>query len=856
MKLFTSTRFIPLVAAIATFTCGNFANAQMPQCLGSGGFVYIQNGNNIYNFDPTLPASATNPTINTIVLPGGSGGLAVSRNINSTTAPSPTFYTTVNNNYYYYDGAAWINTGHSVGNAAAVNIGAGGGFLYNLVGGSGQVYKYDGTGPGTLLTTVAGFNGGGPYDLVGDCAGNWYIINPNTSSGQYLRKYSPTGVLLQTYTLTNAPNSSAGGGFAIVGSTVFYHNNTTFQVGTIVGNNITFTAQTSPNPSGADYGSCELGATNSITASIDTGYYCGTGPGVPVTAFGQGPFVWTVLSGPATVTNVNATTVSISAPSGISRIELRGQDTTTVTSTLCPNSSTRDTVVLIVPSGVADAGVSDTIFGCALYVDTLQGSFNGFPSYLNFNYSWAPATSILSGGNTLTPIAIPSGPTRYYLTVSTSPAQGGCTFTDSVDKAVKDVSVTADFNFDVRYGCGTDTVDFTNASFDNKFNYWNFGDNSPGDTARNPIHRYNRQAIFNAYLLVTNGICRDSITKPVDLLHPLDAEFTVSEDSVCAQLPITFTSTSITTTRLGIDPTYLWIYDDGNTDTGAVVTHTFLNSGVYNVKLVVKDFVPCTDTQNMIIVVDSTPYVRFSLSDSVLCEGQAVRFVADYLNIGNRGIQWDFGDGLVEDGPDVILHPYDTAGQYIVKLTSFYRVCPDIFTTDTITINTFPSINLGPDTVLCPYGQPIVLADLNGGVANPLASYTWNTGDTTGYIIARDQGVYSATITLNGCSSTDTINVLKDCYLDIPNAFTPNGDGDNDYFIPRQLLSRSVTSFTMSVFNRWGQKVFESKNLDGRGWDGKFNGAMQPAGVYIYTVEVGFRNSTGEKYTGNVTLLR
>ncbi len=106
-----------------------------------------------------------------------------------------------------------------------------------------------------------------------------------------------------------------------------------------------------------------------------------------------------------------------------------------------------------------------------------------------------------------------------------------------------------------------------------------------------------------------------------------------------------------------------------------------------------------------------------------------------------------------------------------------------------------------------------------------------------------------------GCSTTESIEVKKDCFVDIPNVFTPNGDGVNDYFFPRKLLSEGVKSFSMQVFSRWGEKVFETDRVDGRGWDGKGAGREQPAGVYVYIVELVFDGGRREQYEGNVTLI-
>jgi gliding motility-associated-like protein len=98
--------------------------------------------------------------------------------------------------------------------------------------------------------------------------------------------------------------------------------------------------------------------------------------------------------------------------------------------------------------------------------------------------------------------------------------------------------------------------------------------------------------------------------------------------------------------------------------------------------------------------------------------------------------------------------------------------------------------------------------------------------------------------------------VANDCYINIPNAFSPDGDGSADYFLPRQALSKGVAKFNMNIYNRWGQLLFTSNSISGRGWDGKYNNEPQDLGVYVYLVDVTFIDGTSEKYQGNLTLLR
>ena len=92
------------------------------------------------------------------------------------------------------------------------------------------------------------------------------------------------------------------------------------------------------------------------------------------------------------------------------------------------------------------------------------------------------------------------------------------------------------------------------------------------------------------------------------------------------------------------------------------------------------------------------------------------------------------------------------------------------------------------------------------------------------------------------------------CRFYVPSAFTPNGDGNNDVFLPKYLCL--FTSYQLKVYNRWGQLVFASTN-PADGWDGRMGGSPQPPGVYVW--EMAFRdNLTGKllRKNGTVILIR
>lgn len=106
-------------------------------------------------------------------------------------------------------------------------------------------------------------------------------------------------------------------------------------------------------------------------------------------------------------------------------------------------------------------------------------------------------------------------------------------------------------------------------------------------------------------------------------------------------------------------------------------------------------------------------------------------------------------------------------------------------------------------------------------------SYLWQDGSTQNHYTVKTPGTYTVTVT-NACgANTQSITVAaKDCQVYFPTAFTPNGDGKNDFF--KILTSYIFEEYVLTVYNRWGQKVFET-NDSSKGWDGRFNDKLQPS---------------------------
>ena len=244
-----------------------------------------------------------------------------------------------------------------------------------------------------------------------------------------------------------------------------------------------------------------------------------------------------------------------------------------------------------------------------------------------------------------------------------------------------------------------------------------------------------------------------------------------------------------------------------------------------------------------------------SITDTVICLGNHITLTGLFASIGNTGVTWTLGNGDSIKDVNPLKFGYTTTGTFTVTAEALYRVCPNPWISRTVTVIPAPTMSLGGDTAICKGGVALVLKD-EINAPNPAARWLWRTGATSSAIAVTEAGVYSATVTVNGCSNSGTVKVSNDCYMNVPNVFTPNGDGINDYFYPRQLLTRGLISFKMEIYNRWGNLIFETNSLDGSGWDGKLNNMDQPVGVYVYMIDATFKDGQKEHHQGNVTLLR
>ncbi|NCX95154.1 MAG: PKD domain-containing protein, partial [Chitinophagia bacterium] len=403
-----------------------------------------------------------------------------------------------------------------------------------------------------------------------------------------------------------------------------------------------------------------------------------------------------------------------------------------------------------------------------------------------------------------------------------------------------------------RLGCKADTVIFTNSSraVGRLWYLWYFGDGRT-DTSTNPVHIYTAQNNYHVTLIITNHHCIDSATTDLNLVHPIKAIFNPLDTLICQGSSVKFRNSSI-----GSLLSYKWDLGDGSAPTTTVnPTHIYSNTGKYKVQLIATNGIPCDDTATTYVQVDSSTQMSIHITDTVICKGTYITLSSKYTNIGFLHNVWDLGNGDSVIDVNPYTYGYFVPGLYNVSNTARYRVCPPVTVTRKVNVIDAPDLDLGPDKTICPGNEVIALSDTKNATT-PGAHWRWNTGTTASSIQVTAPGTYYATVEINNCTATDSVHIRQDCYMTLPNIFSPNHDGVNDYLYPRSLISKGLVKFSMRIFNRWGQLIFETTNIDGKGWDGRFNGELQPQGVYMYVIEGTFRDGTTEHHNGNVTLVR
>ncbi|WP_046578204.1 T9SS C-terminal target domain-containing protein [Spirosoma radiotolerans] len=291
------------------------------------------------------------------------------------------------------------------------------------------------------------------------------------------------------------------------------------------------------------------------------------------------------------------------------------------------------------------------------------------------------------------------------------------------------------------------------------------------------------------------------------------------KDALCS---IPNSGTITLTVAGGTAATYAW-RDQNNNVVSTTAVFGQASPGLYTVQVV--DINGCKALSDSIKVgLDSTGFARLG-PDTLKCNGLAVSLAPRTGDIPGNVYQWSNGATT----PSIsVTEP----GTYSLVLRNTQSGCVG---RSSVHVDNRPPPNFSytQQAALCEGDQGTTILSANGATG---LKYLWVTrSDTTKTITVQRAGDYPIQVTDPlGCTATGVARVLNLCEprVNVPDAFTPNGDGTNDLL---QVFTAYITDYEFRIYNRWGEVIFASNNPEQK-WDGTYRGSIYPAMIYPYVV--------------------
>ena len=274
---------------------------------------------------------------------------------------------------------------------------------------------------------------------------------------------------------------------------------------------------------------------------------------------------------------------------------------------------------------------------------------------------------------------------------------------------------------------------------------------------------------------------------------------------------------------------------------------------------------PATATST--ITVNPLPIVQFSVDDPSGCDEHTAVFTDMSIPAAQQWL-WNFGDansGANSATQSIANHTFSGPGVFDISLQVITAAgcIGDTMFPQFVEVYPLPQANFSVDpTITNLLDATFHFTDLSSGSVN---SWDWTFGDGAQDNVMNpvhnytDTGTFVITlivITDDNCSDfvRQSVEVEPDFMFYIPNTFTPNEDGKNDFFRPYGEGVQWET-LVMTIYNRWGEQIFFTASIDNP-WDGSYLGAQVESAVYVYTITIVDANYDSHTYHGNVNLVR
>jgi len=422
-------------------------------------------------------------------------------------------------------------------------------------------------------------------------------------------------------------------------------------------------------------------------------------------------------------------------------------------------------------------------------------------------------------------------------------------------------------------GCVPLTVAFTDTVGNAQTYIWNFGDGSPDETTTTASnsHQYTAVGTYTVRLIAVdlttcNGRDTSYIRIRVGNIEA-DLDFTPVKLPPCTAFNYRFDNLSSTLPGYPFKPTsFVWNFGDGTPSVVAgpgPVNHAFAGPGTYNVRLFLQDTTYCNAPDLLVIPLSVAENVKAGFTTAAR---GCIPYQPVFTNtsLAAQTYLWNFGDGNTSTAA-APAYTYTTPGTYTVTLIASNSNTCNLSDTVRFFIQVLdaPLTNFSFTPVAVQPNTPHTFTNLASADA---VRFKWVFGDGDSLLTTsrapvthqyRSSGTFAACLTAYNsldCPRTICRNVQANVIpaVDLPTAFTPLS-GDINAVL--KVKGFGISKLKWEIWNRWGQKVFETADQE-QGWNGTYQGVVQPMDVYMYTLAVEFFDGSKVSRKGDITLIR
>jgi gliding motility-associated-like protein len=476
------------------------------------------------------------------------------------------------------------------------------------------------------------------------------------------------------------------------------------------------------------------------------------------------------------------------------------------------------------------------IWNRALTESEVQQLHTGGAKSNQFNWSTSDTTSSIN--------VSPSQTTKYYCTVS----DGITSCIDSVTVTVESLD-TSLIVLDPPKVCTNGGSVRMKAGIASTYKWLKNGVVIPSATSS--LYSAVQTGIYRA--VVTNNLGCSDTSRAVDVtLYPIPiGNVKSTSNNICSGSTLLLTATG--------GDTYQWQLNGNNISGANSATYAASVPGVYTATLISSANCIASAEGSVSLSLINKPTALFTYQNNCLNVPVIFTNGSNSSQSGAVTYNWSFGNGVISSQSSPSDQIYKAEGSFVAKLIITPTACPSLSDSLSKDIKIVaPELGVRYPTINVIKNVPYLLQARNigvnfswlplSGISDPrISNPSFNSSVGADYRINIKN--------TSGCTVVDSllIRAFDQTAVYVPKAFAPNGNGSNDLLRPILVRITSINYFR--IYNRWGQLIFQTKNI-GEGWDGRFKGAAQPTETYTWVFEGVDYNGKIIRESGKSTLLR